>query len=72
MFETALAYVKDPANRAILAFLGAGIAAVAAALWAIIRFFVAKPTTRADNGSVAIGGHNTGNVTIAPRPPTRK
>jgi hypothetical protein len=37
------AFLLDPENRATLAFLGAGVAAVAAAIWKIYTHFSKKP-----------------------------
>ncbi len=66
MLDAVLAYLKDPANRAVLAWLGAGVVTIATALWVIIKFFASKPSVRADNGGVAIGGSNSGNISTAP------
>lgn len=72
MLDQVLAYLKDPGNRAVLAWLGAGVVMIATGLWAIIKFFASKPTVRADNGSVAVGGDNTNSpITMGNRPDSK-
>ena len=65
MLDDALAFLKDPANRAVLAWLGGGVVAAAAGFWSVIKFFAAKPAIRADAGSVAIGRNNTNNPILS-------
>jgi hypothetical protein len=61
MLEDIWGFLKDPANRTVLAWIGGGIVAVAGGLWTAIRFFAGKgegrpsPSAKADNSSVAIG-----------------
>jgi tetratricopeptide (TPR) repeat protein len=64
-------FLKDPANLAVLGSIGAGIAAVVTAAWAVFSFFSKKgekvlpvPSVKADHGSVAAGRDITGAVTI--------
>ena len=70
MLEAVWAFVKDPANRDTLAWIGGGIVVVAGGLWTVVKFFAKKPedettaaggakSVRAEQGSVAIGGDNT-------------
>jgi len=76
MLDALLAFLKDPTNRETVGWVGAGIAAVAGGLWAVIKFFVRKggdnatpnvKNVKADRGSVAIGGNNI-NSRINPNP----
>jgi hypothetical protein len=65
MLDDFWAFLKDPANRAMLGWIGTGIVAIASGLWAVIRFYSKKgkdgstPSARADGKSVAIGRDNT-------------
>ena len=66
-------FLKDPANRAVLEWIGGGVVVVAGGWWAVVKFFAKKsdggssPGVRADNGSVAIGGSNTNSpISIGP------
>jgi hypothetical protein len=59
MLDSLLVFLKDPANQAVLGWIGGGIAAVAAATWAVIKFFAKKDGPKADRGSVAVGRDNT-------------
>jgi hypothetical protein len=38
MLSSVWDFVKDPDNRVVLSWIGGGIAAIAAAIWAVIRF----------------------------------
>ena len=53
------AWLADPATQKTLGFLGGGIAALAAAAWAVFKFVFKKPrsvtTITADRGSQAAG-----------------
>jgi hypothetical protein len=67
MLSSAWEFVKDPDNRAALSSIGGGITAVAAAIWAVVRFMAksgndkpSKPSVSADRGSVAAGGDIVG------------
>jgi hypothetical protein len=55
-------FLKDPNNRTIISWVGGGIAAVAAGIWAVIKFMAkkgdqkpSKPSVNADRGSMAAG-----------------
>ena len=63
MLSSVWDFVKDPDNRVVLSWVGGGIAAIAAGIWAVIRFRAkdgdhkpSKPSVSADRGSVAAGG----------------
>jgi len=59
------AFLSDPANQATLTWLGGGLATVAGAAWAVLRYFVSRPeeqpakaargTVRAERGGIAAG-----------------
>jgi len=57
-------FLMDGNNRAVLSWVGGGVAAISAGIWAAIVQFRAKatepkpfkPGVSADRGSVAIGG----------------
>jgi hypothetical protein len=56
-------FLKDGSNQAVLSWIGGGIAAVAAGIWAIVKLVAkngehkpSKPSVTADRGSVASGG----------------
>jgi hypothetical protein len=63
MFSSIWDFVKAPDNQAALNWIGGGVAAVAAAIWAVVKFRAdkgdrqpSKPSVSADRGSVAAGG----------------
>jgi hypothetical protein len=59
MLDTVWAFLKDPANRDVLAWIGGGVVMVVGGLWAAIKFFSKKepkPSVQANNGGVAAGG----------------
>jgi hypothetical protein len=61
MLSSIWEFVKDPENRAVLTWIGGGIAAIAAAAWAVVKTRsgdqkLSKPSVSADRGSVAAGG----------------
>ena len=64
MLDGFWAFLKDPANRAVLGWIGAGVVTVVGGLWAVIRFYAKKreggstPGVRADGKGVAIGHDN--------------
>lgn len=65
MLDVFWTFLKDPANREALGWVGAGIVAVAGGLWAVVSFYSkkgdggSKSNIRADKKSVAIGRDNT-------------
>jgi hypothetical protein len=64
MLDTLWAFFKDPTNRATLGWIGAGVAAVVGAIWAVVKFLSKKepgPAVQARDGSIAAGGDITGN-----------
>ena len=69
MLDGFWAFLKDPANQAVLGWICGGLAALAAGAWAVIRFFAGKggddpaPTVKAENKSVA-SGHDITNSPI--------
>ena len=68
-------FVKDPDNRVVLSWIGGGIAALAAGIWAVVKYMTkngdhksSKPSVSADRGSVAAGGDIKGSeINIGPR-----
>jgi hypothetical protein len=64
MLDAIWAFLKHPANRDALGWIGGGIIVVVSGLWAVIKFLSKKepgPTVQATNGSVAAGGDMAGN-----------
>ena len=65
MLDAAWTFLTDSTNRATLGWIGAGIAAGAAGLWAVVKFLARndesgpRPNVTADRGGVAIGGSAT-------------
>jgi len=56
-------FLKDGSNQAVLTWIGGGIAAVAAGIWAVVKVMAkngdnkpSKPSVIADRGGVAAGG----------------
>lgn len=69
MLDAFLSFLKDPANRDVIAFVGGGIVVFVGGIWAVVKFFAKKeggtpPAVRADRGGVAAGG-NISNSTIS-------
>jgi hypothetical protein len=65
MFEAVWTFLKDPANQALLTWIGGGIVVIAGGIWAVVKFFAKKedgadrkPSVKAKGRSVAIGGDN--------------
>ena len=64
MLDALWEFVKHPANREALGWLGGGIIVVVSGLWAVIKFLSKKepkPSVQATNGGVAAGGNMIGN-----------
>jgi hypothetical protein len=75
--ETLWAFFSDPDNQRTLAMIGAGLAALAGGLWAVIKFFFPRssgdkpaPSTSvtADRGGIAAGR----DVNLADSPKKRR
>lgn len=67
------AWLSDPGNQKTLAFLGGGVAAVVAAAWAVLKFFLKRPSVTiiaADRGGMAAGRDM--NASQPPRRPKRR
>jgi hypothetical protein len=67
MLDVFWTFLKDPANREVLGWVGAGIVAVAGGVWAVVKFFSkkdegSKPNVNAEGGGVAIGGSSIGST----------
>ena len=74
MFSSFLDFLKDPDNRALLGWIGTGIAAVVGGIWAVVKFRAKKgdhepptPSVSADNSSVAAGRDISGAININAR-----
>lgn len=69
MFVAIWTFVKDPANREAVGWLGGGIVLAAGGVWAVVKFYTKreKPSVRADRGSVAFGGSNSGTINVGAR-----
>jgi hypothetical protein len=48
-------FLKDGSNQAVLTWIGGGIAAVAAGIWAVVKLMAKKGSVSADHGSAASG-----------------
>ncbi len=61
MLDAFWTFVKDPANRETLGWIGGGIVVVVGGLWAVVTFFAGKgdggpkASVTATHGSVAAG-----------------
>ena len=56
MFDRIWEALQDPANRAVLEWIGGGIVVIVSGGWAVFKFVVPKkPTVSASNGGVAAG-----------------
>jgi hypothetical protein len=69
MWSRALTYLRDEGNRALLGWIGAGLAVVIGAIWTVFVYLHPSPGEKpsqpqkqieADCGSVAIGGDVSG------------
>jgi hypothetical protein len=55
-------FLRDEGNRAVLAWVGGGIVALAGGIWAVFKFYLSErkksepsPTVKATRGGVAAG-----------------
>jgi hypothetical protein len=63
--RTLWAWISEPRNRAVLAFVGAGAAAVIAGLWQVFLHFAPQPAPHAAPSVIsAPAGIAGGNVTV--------
>ena len=68
MFDAFWTFLKDPANREVLAWVGGGIVVAVGGIWAVVKFFARKPEPApskpqiAAKDSVVAGRDMTGNV----------
>jgi hypothetical protein len=74
VFSSIWDFLKDPANQAVLGWIGGGIAAVAAGIFAVFKFRAnkgdhepPKPSVSADHGSVAAGRDISGAINMNAR-----
>ena len=51
-----LMYASSPEGQKVLVLFGSGVAAAAAGVWVVIKFFFSK-SVYAKNGSIAAGGN---------------
>jgi hypothetical protein len=64
MLDALWAFLKDPADRETLGWIGAGIVVVVSAVWAVIKFCArkndadSKSSVQASNGGVAASTHS--------------
>jgi hypothetical protein len=54
-------FIKDPANRAVIGWIGGGVVIILGGLWAVIKFLLSsprqtRPSVSASDGGVASGG----------------
>jgi len=56
-------WLRDPANREVITWIGGGLVVVVGGVWAVVKFFAKKESgagaalsVRADRGGVAAGG----------------
>jgi hypothetical protein len=76
MLSSIWVFLKEPDNRALLSWIGGGIVAVAAGIWAVVKFKAkngdnnkqSKPGVSADRGSMAAGR----DISINPRGPSKR
>jgi tetratricopeptide (TPR) repeat protein len=47
-------FIKDPDNRTVIAWLGGGIAVVAGAIWAVIKFFAGRKNDEDKSGGANV------------------
>jgi hypothetical protein len=78
MLDAFWVFLKDPANREVLGWIGAGIVVIAGGVWAVVKFFSKKkespkPSVCAEGGSAAVGGDNIGSlINIGARGPGKR
>lgn len=65
MLDAFWSWLKDPANRDVIGWIGSGVVIVVGSVWAVVKFFAKPrgnggraPSVRANGGGVAIGGSN--------------
>lgn len=59
-------FLGQPKNRALLGWVGSGLAAAAAGLWAVVTFLSAPPSapSRLRAASSIVGGHDASHNTL--------
>ena len=69
MLDAFWSFLREPANRDVLAWIGGGIVVVVGGVWAVVKFFAkteggggAAPSVSADRGGVAAGRDMSGNT----------
>lgn len=64
MLDAVWVFLKDPANRAVLGWVGGGVVITITGVWAVIKFIGNKergPSVKASSGGVAAGRDMIGN-----------
>ncbi len=63
MLDELWSWLRDPANREVITWIGGGLVVVVGGVWAVVKFFTKKENgpgpalhVRADRGGVAAGG----------------
>lgn len=79
MLDGIWTFLKDPVNREVLGWIGGGIVVVAGGIWVVVKFLAkkddrdAKPSVKAEGGSVAIAGDNKNSpINIGARDRTKR
>jgi hypothetical protein len=68
-------FLRDPANQAVLTWIGGGIVIIVGAVWAVLKFFLSRSaavsprsnSVSADHGSISIGRTNKNSPLTATR-----
>ncbi len=63
-------FIKDPANRDVLTWVGGGLVVVIGGLWAVLTFFVGKPSVSASGDGSIAGGRDV-NVSQGAKAPSK-